>query len=58
MRFAMGVARLRNGVARLRTLELEWPSWKTVLRVVLWVVIAAAVGAYLWVLWTESINRR
>jgi len=54
----MGVARLRNGVARLRTLELEWPSWKTVLRVVLWVVIAAAVGAYLWVLWTESINRR
>ena len=54
----MGMARLRNGVAWLRTLELRWPPRTTVLRVVLWVVIAAAVGAYLWVLWTESINRR
>lgn len=53
----MAVARLRTGVARLRTVELRWPS-RTVLRVVLWVVIATAVGAYLWVLWTASINRR
>lgn len=54
----MGVARLRDGVARLRALDVRWPSRKTVLRLVLWVVIAAAVGAYLWVLWTESISRR
>ena len=54
----MAVARLRDGVARLWALDVWWPPRKAALRVVLWVVIAAAVGAYLWVLWTESISRR
>ncbi|MDH4043162.1 MAG: hypothetical protein OEY20_12130 [Gemmatimonadota bacterium] len=57
MGFALSLARVREGIAGLRV-RMPRPSRATMLRLLLWVVIAAAVGAYVWVLWTESISRR
>ena len=57
MGFTLSVDRVRAGLHDLR-LRVRWPSRTTGLRLLLWVVIAAAVVAYLWVLWTETLHRR
>jgi hypothetical protein len=57
MGFTRSLAGVRDGIAGLRR-RMPRASPATVLRVLLWVVIAAAVGAYVWVIWTETISRR
>jgi hypothetical protein len=57
MDLTLSLARLREGMAGVR-LRMQRLSRATVLRLLLWLVITAAVGAYVWVLWTESISRR
>jgi hypothetical protein len=43
---------------RLAMLRLVRVTPQVLLRLALWLVIAAAVVGFLWVLWTESISRR
>ena len=57
MGVTLSVDRLRAGLHDLR-FRVRWPSRDTGWRLLLWVIIAVAVGAYVWVLWTESISRR
>jgi hypothetical protein len=43
---------------RLAVLRLVRFTPRLLLRLALWLVLAAAVGGFVWVLWTESISRR
>jgi len=43
---------------RLAALRLGRLTPRLALRLALWLVMAAAVAGFVWVLWTESISRR